>query len=127
LAFIAAQAIAQSTLSAAALFTLVSPRDRQGTAGKGLPRTVSEPASRSELRAARVSPPRERLVKTLLQILVSAVLSVVFQRLLFAYWTLNDGERQTHSSDAWVFGVIAGVVLGTFFVRGLLSFLAQYW
>lgn len=58
-------------------------------------------------------------MKLIIQIVVCAGLSIVFQKLLFAYWTQKEGLRQTHESDAWVFGVIAGVVIGLLVVEGL--------
>jgi hypothetical protein len=58
-------------------------------------------------------------MKLIIQIVVCSGLSVVFQKLLFAYWTQKEGPSQQHESDAWVFGVIAGVVIGLLIVEGL--------
>jgi hypothetical protein len=58
-------------------------------------------------------------MKLIIQIAVCAGLSIVFQKLLLAYWTQKEGPHHNHESDAWVFGVIAGVVIGLLVVEGL--------
>ena len=60
-------------------------------------------------------------MKLVFQIAVCAGLSIIFQKLLFAYWTHNEGQNHNHKSDAWVFGVIAAIVIGLLVVEGLFS------
>lgn len=61
----------------------------------------------------------DRLMKLIIQIVVCSGLSVVFKKLLFAYWTQKEGPHQNHESDAWVFGIISGTIIGLLIVEGL--------
>ena len=61
------------------------------------------------------------MLKLLLQVVVCSGLSVVFQRLLFAYWEQKEGPSHLHQSDSWAFGVLAGVIFGYLIVEGILD------
>ena len=61
-------------------------------------------------------------MKLLLQIVVCSVFSVVFKNLLYAYWVQKEGQlRTTTLSDAWVFGVISGVIIGLLVIEGWIA------
>jgi hypothetical protein len=60
-------------------------------------------------------------MKLILQIVVCSVFSVGFKNLLYAYWVQKEGENPNHLSDAWVFGVIGGVIIGLLVIEGWIA------
>jgi len=60
-------------------------------------------------------------MKLLFQFAICVGLSIIFQKLLFAYWTQKEGPNSNHEADAWVFGVIAGVIMGILVIEGIES------
>lgn len=63
----------------------------------------------------------DKIMKLILQIAVCSGLSVVFKNLLYAYWEQKEGYHQNHLGDSWVFGVLAGVIIGLLVIEGWIS------
>jgi hypothetical protein len=60
-------------------------------------------------------------MKFLAQLVVCSVFSVVLKNLLYVYWTHKEGPSDQHLSDAWFYGVIAGVAVGLLVVEGVIA------
>ncbi len=62
-------------------------------------------------------------MKLIIQIVVCIGLSVIFKNLLFSYWAYKEDKnpihKEIHNSDAWVFGILSGVLIGLLVVDGL--------